>query len=178
MMRMFLGLVAVFLLVACGGDGDSDNNPQNDNDTAGCSGCHAWETCVGTTCVFDSTSQWDVVAESGTVVGQNGSLPWDTFDDPDPLVCVTINGQEKCTEADIDTFYPDWHQKLFENAGGGSIMGGIYVEYWDLDITLADSEAICQGTITINSTYFNAGGVTLQCEDGVSTVSFTLTYQP
>lgn len=180
MTKYIMILAAMMMFAACDGGGDdgNDETPQNDNDTAGCTGCHAWDTCVGNTCVFNATSQWDITAVSGQITENNGSLPWDTLDDPDGLICVTINGQESCTEADVDTFYPDWHQKLFENAGGGQIMGGIYIEYWDLDITLEDSENICAGTLTVEDSYFDGGGFAILCDDGVSTASFTLTYQP
>lgn len=99
---------------AGGGGGGGGNSPP----PTGCGSCAPWEFCGGSTCQFDTSSQWDVIAENGTV-SQRDSLgeTWDAFGGaPDPFVCMTLNGTTKCTVPRADTFTPTWNTTLFQTA--------------------------------------------------------------
>jgi len=166
----FSGVIIVLVLftMGCGEAFDGDGgNPS-------CPKCAKWETCGAAKCTFNNASQWDLVALSGTVTQKGPSGSWDTLGGmPDPYICVTANSQTNCTTAAQDTLSPSWNQVLFQNIGGGALMGGFAIQYYDKDLTVNDN--ICSGNVTIQETYFNQGGVSFSCNYG--TLSFSLIYK-
>lgn len=54
-------------------------------------------------------------------------------------------------------------------------MGGIYIEYWDEDISFHDN--ICAGTVTIERSYFDEGAFAISCGNDVAVAYFSLIYQ-
>lgn len=145
--------------------------------------CREWETCSAGICNFDTTSQWNVIAASGTVADHdpNGEA-WDALGGaPDPYACMTVNGQKSCTSTKQDTFHPVWNERLFSRAGAGSLMGGIAVSYVDEDVS--SNDVICSGTVTVSKQNFNNGALTVNCvdENGTpagSSVTFALEFVP
>ncbi len=121
--------------------------------------CGAGYRCVGTTCEVDPGAYWVITATSGTV---STAFSWDAGGGaPDPFVCITLNGARTCTPAANDSFFPTWNHP-FPAAPAGMLMSGIFVEYWDEDLTTND--AICLGsTIRIDAARFASGGGTVTC---------------
>ncbi len=156
--RLLAFFSIVPFIVACGNEGESDGVP--------CQNCEEWEKCQVDNCVFDLSSQWDILAVSGTVSPKKPSGDaWDALDGaPDPLVCVTVIGDKNCTLADQDTFKPSWNQKVAQNIGGEALMGGINIAYADEDIS--SNEGICSGNIAVQESDFADGGFSFSCKSG------------
>jgi hypothetical protein len=173
-------LVLVALLSACGsdsGDDDEGNNglpPGTNGDS--CPVCDGWEKCQVSACVFDPASQWYLAAVSGHVSEQNSlGDAWDALGGaPDPYVCVTVNGKRNCTSTAQDSFSPQWNEHVAENVGGGALMGGIYVEFMDEDIS--SNDFICTGNITVDEAYFDQGTFQITCDGGLGYVDFALDF--
>lgn len=167
-MKYKYGLFCVFFIIILS---SCDTESSGVADAVGSDG-------ASTSGTFDPTSQWDVIVRDGTVAeqGSDGSA-WDTLGGaPDPFVCITVNGNRQCSRTISDTFSPSWNETLFTSAGGGSLQGGINVEYWDEDVSEHDS--VCSSTMTIPSSAFAAGSVTMTCNNGLGRVNLQLRQNP
>lgn len=129
---------AAALLGACGDD------PSSPLDACGCT---SWENCVQDTCEFDRASRWRVIALDAVVPTKDaGGSDWDLLTTaarrpPDPLVCLTLQGQRLCTPVAHDTFKPSWTTTIFPSAEGGLLADGMTVTIFDDD--LATRQTIC-----------------------------------
>ncbi len=143
MIRFFLGLTAMVLFIACGGE----------------------ET--------DTSTYWIVSVSSGDISEYDGDgLPWDVDDEPDIYVCVTIKNQKKCSTTIEDDYYPLWYEDLFTHISSQTLMDGIFVEIWDDDIDgdemlcsgkiTIDQENLDYGSVTIVCQ--NNGGSTIDID--------------
>jgi len=94
---------------------------------------------------------------------------------PDPYLCLTINGMQRCTEYVTDSFAPAWRMGLCPATTASALMSGVPSVYADDDVGTDDP--ICMpGPITFTAAQLSAGApVTYSC----GTVgSFTLTVAP
>lgn len=90
---------------------------------------------------------------------------------PDPMVCLTINGERRCTPARADSFNPIWNF-AFPATTAGMLQAGFTAEYLDEDLT--SNELICgRGVITITQDDFASRSGSFGCDSGE--VNFTLT---
>lgn len=156
-------------MAACGASGGGGG---------GCLSCNPWETCTAGTCVLSGSSQWDLIADRGTVSEKDSAgASWDALGGlPDPKVCVTYNGMRGCTSAKPDTLMPIWGSKLLSRVGAAALMGGFNVEYLDED--LSSDDTICGGNVTIDAAAFRSGTITFTCQKTSSSFDFVLSYAP
>jgi hypothetical protein len=170
---MFARVIGTFVfilasgVIACGSETGGDNP---------CALCAGWEKCVANVCTFNPASQWDLIAQSGLVAERNSAgETWDALGGaPDPYVCVTLNGATKCTTAAQDTFSPAWYEKLVSKGGGGSLMGGIAIGFYDDDVSNPDT--ICSGNVTVSEESFALGSFTKNCAQSLGSITFQLQF--
>jgi C2 domain-containing protein len=138
---------------------------------APCGGCAEWETCEAATnaCALNAGTMFDLVADDGSVPGDN----WDPFfGPPDPYICASVGGAEKCTEVDSDDATPSWDEELLADlSGDGLLSTPIAIRYEDSDID--GDDPICSGTVVVTASELHVGGFTFNCSNG-SYARFTL----
>ena len=169
--RMLVSCISVALLGAVG-CGRMDDPPPIDQGQPGqnvgtcLSGCNRGFMCQGVSCVLDPLSLWSITVTSGKISERDPTgASWDTFGGaPDPLVCLTINGQRSCTRTAQDTISPVWNQS-FPPATAASLASGVSVEIWDEDVS--SNDPICgSGTLTVSKDQFAQGTWGASCAEG------------
>ena len=150
-------ILVVFLVCSCG-DG---SGPGNGND---CDTCSSGFKCGNSgSCELDPSGFWVVTVTNGWVYEKqpNGSS-WDSVGGlPDPFVCLTINGDRRCTVAAQNTTTPTWNG-AYPKATATALQTGVKVEYWDED--LSSNDEICKAAnIAISAANFKAGGLKIAC---------------
>jgi len=143
-----LGIVwGALLLVGCG-----SSDPRT------------WDKCTDARCA-DPAASWEVYADGGNV----GSGSWDFVGDPDPYICLTVAGTNKCSQNISDSSSPRWSRQLFANVTGAQLTtsSGLSVGYWDQDTggSLDPNDAICSGTIHVTMDDLAYGGIQFDCND-------------
>jgi hypothetical protein len=171
----YLLLSVVFIcstILAC----EADDDPNGGGDKNACDSCELWERCSENACVFNPASQWDLVVVDGVVSTHDSSgSTWDALGGlPDPFVCLTVNGITKCTVPRQDTTNPSWNSTLFHGVGAGSLIGGMYFELYDEDVTSDDT--MCWGNSTVDEPSFYSGSFRIECSSINSHVNFRLDY--
>lgn len=165
----------LFILILLGCGDDTTNGGFNYLDSgSNCPSCRKWEKCSHSKCVFNIASRWNLILSSAVVSQKksNGDA-WDTLGGlPDPVACVTINGQRKCSSVKQDTLTPYWNEILHIAVGGGSLGGGFSIELTDSDWSAHDQ--ICSGNVTVGEADFNLGGVKYDCS--LATIRFGLSF--
>jgi Ca2+-dependent lipid-binding protein len=119
------------------------------------------------------SSFWVLTVTRGTVSerADNGSS-WDGFGGlPDPYVCLTINGDRRCTMSVTDTLVPVWNT-FFPAATTTALQAGVRYEYYDADVSKDD--VICTGTFSLTERNFAEGYATITCPLG----AFQITVRP
>ncbi|HND11778.1 MAG TPA: hypothetical protein PKO07_14170 [Pseudomonadota bacterium] len=177
---VFAGLMT---LSGCGVDdpgrtpGGGSGGGTGGGTTTGClGGCARGFRCQVSSCVLDATGFWTVRITSGTVASRNASgSHWDTdLSDPDPKVCLTINGNRSCTRTIADTLSPVWNTD-FSAASATALQAGITVEYLDTD--LAFDDPICSGNLAVSASDFASGTWGFTCQSGLGQVRAQLLAQ-
>jgi hypothetical protein len=149
----------------CGSDGAGGS----------CGTCADAYRCTGEgTCELDPSREWVITVTSGTVATTMGGAEWDAFGGaPDPEVCLTLGTQRLCTPEATDTFTPVWNTAMGP-ATAGVLEAGIFVEYFDVDVTTNDE--ICgSATVVITPGNFMVGGGSVGCG---ATGNFNYTVTP
>jgi hypothetical protein len=162
--------------VGCPGPGCTPSCSGRNCGDNGCGGscgtCAGGMTCNGGTCAVDPGSFWVLTVTNGTVTERNpGGSSWDAVGGaPDPMVCLTINGERRCTQARADTFSPSWNA-AFPATTAGMLQAGFTAEYLDEDVTTND--VICgRGIIPLRPGDFSSRSGNFGCDSG--RVNFTL----
>lgn len=144
-----------------------------------CGTCRSGFACnsTGTACNLNPSSNWIVTAVRGAVARTTpAGLAWDVDGSPpDPYLCLTINGMQRCTEFATDTFAPMWRMNLFPATTASALMSGVPSLYGD-DDTAVDDNICMPGPIMFTSAQLTAGvPLTFSCG---TTGSFTLSAAP
>ena len=155
-------ILGVFFICSCGdGSGPGGPGPGNGDD---CGTCNSGFKCGNSgVCELDPSGFWVVTVTNGWVYEkQPDGTSWDSFGGaPDPFVCLTINGDRKCTIPAKDTSNPSWNG-AYPKATATALQTGVKVEYWDEDISGHDE--ICKAsTISFSTNNFKTGAVKIAC---------------
>jgi len=144
-----------------------------DNGCGGsCGTCGQGFDCVGGQCEI-GPGTWVMTITSGMIDSETPSgSAWDVFGgNPDPQICVTIAGTERCSAEVMDSFTPSWNFALPATTGT-TLQSG--VGYQLLDIDVAADDTICSGTIRVTPQQFAQGRGTVTC----TSASFNFTLVP
>ncbi len=115
---------------------------------------------------------------SGTVgASPPGGGSWDVDGSPpDPYVCMTTDGMQRCVPYVADTYTPRWtNMNQFPATTAAALAAGIPMVYGDDDLTT--DNIICQGNVTFASDRLLAGTATIGCAP-YGTISVLLTPAP
>lgn len=136
-----------------------------------CGSCGLGSVCDAGRCAVDPGSRWVLTAQSGTVTERDGTnQSWDAAGGlPDPLLCLSVNGNRECTRAVADTLMPRWGHR-FAPQSAASLRAGVTFAYDDEDLT--DDDVICSPTtVRITDEMFTRGGLTMECSFGTFSLS-------
>lgn len=172
------GVFLLFLMLAgCGGTGYPVPPGGGGGGGGGgglpCGGaCAPGFTCSANICSLDPSRLWLFTLTTGTVTEKHpDGDSWDTFGGlPDPQVCLTINGDRRCSSVKQDTLMPSWYETFPAQTATG-LLGGIKVEYVDSDVSANDP--ICgTAVVEVDVDNFRSGRWGAHCNAG--TISATL----
>jgi len=150
-------------------------NCGNDGCGGTCGSCQGNLTCRSGTCGVDPASRWSLIVTTGVISQRKGDgSTWDTLGGaPDPLVCITIAGERRCTGAVADNFTPVWNSR-FPATSASELLGGVRVEIIDEDAAANDD--ICSaGNVLVTLADFQSGVGDFGCP--FATVFFSLARQ-
>lgn len=106
-----------------------------------CGRCFGGSVCGSSgSCAPDPAANWIVEAVDGVVLeNQADGSNWDPFGgQPDPFVCITINGDRQCSDSISDTLSPVWNFRHPMSASTSTLQSGIRFEVRDSDSTSGD----------------------------------------
>lgn len=129
--------------------------------------CSAGFVCVAGQCTLDQERPWVLTVTSGAIAAKGpDGLAWDPAGgDPDPFVCLTFNGERRCTTVKADTLAPAWSEP-YPAVTAGSLLSGVRIEVWDQD-DLDPDDAICAAALVpLTRDHFAAGQWTAACPFG------------
>ena len=143
--------------------------------TRDCPGaCKQGFVCNVGACSVEPFGLWVLTVTTGQVQDRDPQgESWDfAGGEPDPKVCLTINGLRECTVVVQDSTRPIWH-RAFAATTANTLRSGVKVEFVDDDATSDD--AICGTEIAYPTEKdFDSGAWRVGCQFG----HFDLTLTP
>jgi hypothetical protein len=136
----------------CQGDGTwstcqgcEDLEPDPVTECTGDEQCRDTYHCQQQECVFDPSSEWNVVVVDATLPEHNTSgFPWDPFwGAPDAFVRASSGDKTGTTRRRADVYDPSWNHVVLERVKASDLMSSITFEIIDMDDFVNDFIGEC-----------------------------------
>lgn len=129
--------------------------------------CQPGYRCQEGSCVVDGDGLWVLTITTGSIEDKNTSgEAWDPLSGlPDPMVCLTIAGNQQCTEYKDNTLSPNWNHSLPAYTASALLLG-VTVEILDYDPVGANDVICPKGTVLLRREDLGARSWRARCDQG------------
>lgn len=123
-------------------------------------------------CAVDPDARWIITVTAGGISTNGPGGPWDDGSPPCPKVCLTIQGDQRCTPERVDTYAPVWNSSFPSAPARAFLSDGITFRVIDVD-TVFDDDICTPAIVRLPPAAFVAGGGRINCT--YASISYRLT---